>query len=75
MQISNTWSLLDQDERKKDLLMRKKAQQTIDEELWDSTWLRESYPDRFDELYEKWELADDQYDPALFPNRFEEELL
>lgn len=75
MQISNTWSLLDQDERKKDLLMRKKAQQTIDEELWDSTWLRKRYPNRFDELYEKWELADDQYDPALFPNRFEEELL
>ena len=39
----NTWVVgVDEDEVKKDLLMRKRAQRTIDKKLWDSTWLREN---------------------------------
>ena len=33
--------------------------------LWDSDWLREKYPKRFDEYYFREDLQDDQYDPAL----------
>lgn len=69
----NTWVVgVDEDEVKKDLLMRKRAQRTIDKKLWDSTWLREKYPNRFDEVYEKSELGTDIYDDALFPKDDEE---
>jgi len=58
---------------KKDKLMCKRAKRTIDENLWDSVWLSKLYPSRYYEWYEKWELGDDQFDPALFPNKFVEE--
>ncbi|MDC0001506.1 hypothetical protein OAD81_04565 [Flavobacteriaceae bacterium] len=63
-------NLLNNDEHKKDLLIRKNAQRTIDENLWDYYWLRKKYPARFDNWYDKWELAEEQFDPALFPEKY-----
>ena len=59
-------NLLNNDEHKKDLLIRKNAQRTIDKNLWDNYWLRKKYPERFDNYYHKEDLQDDQYDPALY---------
>ena len=63
--------ILDEDAEaiKKDKLMRKRAKRTIDENLWDSVWLSKLYPSRYYDFYEKWELGNDQFDPALFPDR------
>lgn len=45
-----------------------------DNDLWDSSWLRKKYPDRFDNYYQRSEIGDDAiYDPALYPERNEEE--
>ena len=64
----NTMSVhIEEEEQKKDLLMRKRAQRTVDENMWDTNWLRHKHPDRFSGVYEKWELGNDIYDPALFP--------
>ena len=75
MQKVNIPLIIDLDEEaiKKDILMRRRAKRTIDENLWDTSWLKEKYPDRFDAVYEKWELGNDQFDPALFPEKQEEE--
>jgi hypothetical protein len=35
-------------------------------DLWDSNWLREKYPSRFDNYYYREDLQEDQYDPALY---------
>tara|TARA_B100000780_G_C21075189_1_gene432804 strand:+ start:469 stop:639 length:171 start_codon:yes stop_codon:yes gene_type:complete len=38
-------------------------------DLWDSSWLRKKYPDRFDNEYQRSEIGDDAiYDPALYDN-------
>ena len=58
---------------KKDKLMRKRAKRTIDENLWDTDWLRRKYPDRFESYFDKWELGDEQFDPALFPDKYIQE--
>jgi hypothetical protein len=54
---------------KEDKLMRKRAKRTIDENLWDSVWLSKLYPSRYYDFYEKWELGEEQFDPALHPDR------
>tara|TARA_A100001015_G_C15027658_1_gene731399 strand:- start:2694 stop:2927 length:234 start_codon:yes stop_codon:yes gene_type:complete len=61
---------LDDKLKNKNESIHKRAKRTIKENLWDSSWLVKKYPNRFDGLYEKWELGDDVYDPALFPDRF-----
>ena len=38
-------------------------------DLWDSSWLRKKYPERFDNEYQRSEIGDDAiYDPALYDN-------
>lgn len=64
---------IEKEQQKKDLLMRKRAKRTIDDNLWDSVWLSKLYPSRYNDFYEKWELGIDQFDPALFPDKFVEE--
>lgn len=75
MQKVNTPLVIHMDEEaiKKDILMRKRAKRTIDENLWDTNWLRKKYPERFDTYYDKWELGEEQFDPALYPDRFIQE--
>lgn len=75
MQKGNTHLVIDIDEEaiKKDIQMRKRAKRTIDNNLWDTNWLREIYPERFDTYFDKWELGEEQFDPALHPDRFIQE--
>lgn len=35
---------------------------------WDSHWLMDKYPSRFEGEYTREILQDDQYDPALYPD-------
>lgn len=75
MQKGNTPLVIDMDEEaiKKDVQMRKRAKRTIDNNLWDTNWLRGKYPERFDSYFDKWELGEEQFDPALHPDRFIQE--
>ena len=75
MQKGNTPLVIDMDEEaiKKDVQMRKRAKRTIDNNLWDTNWLREKYPERFDSYFDKWELGEEQFDPALHLDRFIQE--
>lgn len=75
MQNRNTKFVIKQDQAnmQKDAKMQQMADKTIKEDLWDSHWLMEKYPSRFNADYEKEDLGDDIYDPALFPNRYVDE--
>lgn len=75
MQKGNTPLVIDMDEEaiKKDIQMRKRAKRTIDDNLWDTAWLRKKYPERFDVYFDKWELGEEQFDPALHPDRLIQE--
>ena len=44
-------------------------------DLWDSSWLRKKYPDRFDNYYQRSDIGEDAlYDPALYyETNYEEE--
>ena len=65
---------LSDEAKKKEAILYKRAKRTIAENLWDTSWLRKKYPERFDNWYERWEIGDDAiYDPALYPERHQKE--
>ena len=73
-QKSNTGSLYvmeSKESSRADAELHRIAKKTIDEGLWDSVWLQKKYPDRFKGYYEREELGIEQYDPALYPEEYQ----
>ena len=47
-------------------LFQQIGNETVKKGLWDSDWLEKKYPSRFQKGYERVQLLEDQYDPALY---------